>query len=57
VDVFDTAGRRVLTLLDAPVAAGAWRTDADLSACAPGVYLVRASQLGHEVTRRFALLK
>jgi len=57
VDVFDTAGRRVLTLLDATVAAGAWRTDADLSACAPGVYLVRASQLGHQATRRFVLLK
>jgi hypothetical protein len=56
VDVFDTAGRRVATLLDAHVAAGAWRVDADVPACAPGVYLVRAAQRGRELTRRFVRL-
>jgi len=57
VEVFDTLGRRVLEPLDAPVSAGAWTTDADLSACAPGVYLVRAEELGHEVTRRVVRLR
>jgi hypothetical protein len=57
VDVFDMLGRRVLTVLDAPVTAGAWIADADLSARAPGVYLVRAAELGHEVTRRLVRLR
>jgi hypothetical protein len=57
VELFDTAGRRVKMLLDAAVSAGAWTADADLAALAPGVYLVRAAQLGHAVTRRLVRLR
>ena len=57
VELFDTAGRRVRVLLDAAVSAGAWTADADLAALAPGVYLVRAAQLGHAVMRRLVRLR
>jgi hypothetical protein len=57
VDLFDTAGRRVLTMLHAPVEAGDWSTDADLSALAPGVYVVHASQRGRGITRRLVRLR
>jgi hypothetical protein len=57
VELFDTAGRRVRTLLEATVEAGAWRADVDLSGCAPGVYLLRAAQAGRGVTRRLVRVR
>ena len=43
VEVFDTLGRRVVTLLDGPCAPTACRLEWDGSDAAPGVYLVRAT--------------
>jgi len=55
--VFDVTGRRARTLVTGAVAAGPWRTTADLSGLAPGVYLVRAEQAGVARTRRLILLR
>lgn len=55
--LYDTSGRRVLVLCDAPVSPGDWRATADLAGLAAGVYLVRAEQAGASSVRRLVLLR
>ncbi|MCC6650388.1 MAG: T9SS type A sorting domain-containing protein [Candidatus Eisenbacteria bacterium] len=59
--VFDLAGRRVATLVDATIEAGAHESqwngrNAAGAACAPGVYLYRLETPEGSVTRRMVLL-
>ncbi|MBN2172082.1 MAG: T9SS type A sorting domain-containing protein [Candidatus Krumholzibacteriota bacterium] len=60
--VYDVAGRRVATLVDRPLAAGAHRetwggTDDSGRRVASGVYLLRLSAGGRTATRKAVLLK
>ena len=57
VAMYDVTGRRARVLFSGAVAPGPWRVAADLTALAPGVYLVRAEQAGVARTRRLILLR
>jgi parallel beta-helix repeat protein len=62
IDVLDLAGRRVRTLLDAPVAAGphalVWDLrDAEGTRVAPGMYMVRASAGRFEAHHRLIVVR
>jgi len=57
LELFDTSGRRVRTLLDGETVAGPWHCDVDLAGLAPGVYLARADASGQRATRRLVVLR
>jgi hypothetical protein len=57
VVLYDLAGRRARSLFTGDVAAGAWRTHADLSGLAPGVYIVDAHAGDRVLRRRLVLLR
>lgn len=57
VELFDTNGRRMRTLLAGEVGAGIWRAEVDLSGLAPGVYLMRARQGNERAIQRIVLLR
>ncbi len=57
LEIYDTSGRRVRTLLAGAVRAGEWRATATLSGLPPGVYLVRAEQAGEYLLRRLVRIQ
>jgi hypothetical protein len=57
LSVFDLAGRRVATLVDGPLAAGAHRVTFDASDLASGLYFATMEAAGQRQTRRLLLIK
>lgn len=57
LDVFDTAGRRVATLVNGYRAAGVHRAEFDASGLASGLYFARLTQGGYHAARKLVLLK
>jgi hypothetical protein len=61
ISIYDATGRRVRTVIDAPLGAGSHRfawdgRDASGRACRAGVFFARASAGGARATRRIVLL-
>mgnify|MGYP003346557592 CR=1 FL=1 len=56
IELFDTSGRLIRTLLDGPVQSGSWHALADLTGLAPGVYLTRALQGDRQALQRVVVL-
>lgn len=57
VDLFDVLGRRVRTVLDAPLAAGAHTVEWSAAGLAPGRYLARLVADGRVVTRAVSVVR
>ncbi|MEZ5064276.1 MAG: aryl-sulfate sulfotransferase [bacterium] len=57
LDIFDIAGRRVLTLVDGPVESGRHRATWQPSGVAPGVYTVRLLAGDRATTRKVTLVR
>ena len=57
VEVYDVLGRRVAVLHDGPLAAGEYRLTLDGTSLPAGVYVVRATGAGLDLTRRVTLIR